>query len=65
MIAWELAWPLGALLLGLGLAYGLWRYHTRNRANDPITEEATRELYKHPETYDRKREELKRRIRPS
>ena len=64
-MAWEIAWPIGAGLLAIALAYGLWRYHSRNRAKDAITEEATRELYRHPETYDRKREDLKKRIRPS
>ncbi len=65
MLTWEIAWPLGALALFIALAYGAWSYHTRNRANDRITEEATRELYSRPETYDRKREELKKRVRPS
>lgn len=64
-MTWELAWPIGALALGIALAYGLWSYSTRNRANDRVTEDATRELYKHPETYDRKREALKQQIRPS
>lgn len=65
MLTWEIAWPLGALALFIALAYGAWSYHTRNKANDRVTEEATRELYKHPDTYDRKREELKKRVRPS
>jgi hypothetical protein len=39
----------GALLLGLAIAYGLYRYHTRNRALDPLTEAATREQYEHPD----------------
>ncbi|MDP2258885.1 MAG: hypothetical protein Q8J89_04135 [Caulobacter sp.] len=65
MLTWEIAWPIGALILGAALAYGWWSDRTRNRANDTLTEEATRELYKHPETYDRKREELKDRVEPS
>lgn len=64
MLAWEMLWLVGIVVLGLGLAWGSWRYHTRNKANDRITEEATRELYKHPETYDETAEELKKQLRP-
>ena len=46
------------------LAWGLWRYHTRNKRNDPVTEEATRELYDHPDTYEERRDELNHEIRP-
>jgi hypothetical protein len=44
----ELLFGAGSLLLFLVLAYGLWRYQTRNRANDEITEQATREMYDRP-----------------
>ncbi|RYG89273.1 MAG: hypothetical protein EON59_01720 [Alphaproteobacteria bacterium] len=64
MLSWELAWPIGIALLGLAIAYGVWRYHSRNKANDAITEAATRELYKHPETYDQTREYLKQAVEP-
>ena len=63
-MAWEMTWPIGVVLLGLALAWGAVRYHIRNKANDRITEEATYELRKHPETYDEKAEELKRRLKP-
>jgi hypothetical protein len=36
---------LGVILLGLGLAYGVYKYHTRDRRLDPVTEEATGALY--------------------
>lgn len=38
---------------------------TRNRANDKITEDATREEYAHPDTYPERREELKKKLKPS
>ena len=63
MIAWEMLFHIGWVLLGLALAYGLWKYYTRNKANDPITEQATREQYEHPKSYDNeRREELKDRL---
>lgn len=52
-MAWELVFPLGALLLGAALAVFLWRNHARNRHVDPVTEAATREEYDHPDRYDR------------
>jgi hypothetical protein len=36
------------MLLALGLAYGLYRYHTRDRRLDPVTEAATRDAFEHP-----------------
>ncbi len=42
MLTWEIAWPIGALILGAALAYGWWSDRTRNGANDTLTEEATR-----------------------
>ena len=45
-------WPvinvIGPMALGLVLAYGMWRNHTRDRSKDYVTEEATRELYENP-----------------
>lgn len=62
----EILYPIGALLLLGALLWGVVQYHTRNRANDPITEKATRDLYDKPrEEYDREREELKDELRPS
>ena len=55
----------GAVLLAIGLIWAIIYYRRRNRANDPITEKATHEMYKHPETYPEKREELKKKIHPS
>ena len=64
MFAWEIGFGLGALLLLGGLIWGMTQYKTRNRANDRITEAATREEYRHPETYSQTREALKRQVKP-
>ena len=39
-----------AVLLALGLVYGIVSYYTRNRRNDALTEDATREQYDHENT---------------
>jgi hypothetical protein len=64
MGVYELLWGIGAVVLLLALAWGAARYRSRNRANDKITEEATRELYTDPDHYDEKRAELERKTRP-
>jgi hypothetical protein len=61
----EVFYGIGALLLLLGLMWGVYQSKTRNRRNDKITEEAVRQRRRHPETYDRKREELKKKVEPS
>jgi hypothetical protein len=61
----EIMYGVGAVLLLLGLIYGTFQYKTRNRRNDRITEEAVRERYKHPETYEEKSAELKQKVEPS
>jgi hypothetical protein len=61
----EVLYGLGALLLMAVLVYGIVQSKRRNRANDPITEAATREEYDHPDTYRQTREQLNRQIRPS
>jgi len=38
----------GVVILGLVLIYGMARYATRDKAMDPVTEAATRDLYDHP-----------------
>lgn len=48
-LAWEMAYPLGALLLFVVLGVVWWRYRRRDRSLDPVTEDATRELWDHPE----------------
>ena len=60
-LSWEIFYGLGAVALGAGLIYGIVQYHSRNRRNDPITEEATRMEYDEPQAYaDGGRERLQR-----
>lgn len=61
----EIVYGIGVGVLAVGLIYGILQYKARNRKNDAITEEATREQYAHPETYDERREELKKKLHPS
>ena len=48
----EALYVIGILILVVGFGYGLWRSRTRNRANDPLRDEATRELYDEPEAFE-------------
>ena len=59
----EALFGVGIVLLGLGLAWGLWRYYTRNRANDPVTEEATRQNYQRPESLSEDKPDLEYKLR--
>ena len=61
----EVLYGLGALALLAALVWGMTQYKRRNRANDPVTEAATRAEYDHPETYDREQDKFKNRVRPS
>lgn len=61
----ELLYGLGALVLLAALVWGFTQYRTRNKANDPLTEAATREEYDHPETYEQEQDEFKKQVRPS
>lgn len=66
MIPLEWAFGIGAFLLGLVLAWAMWTNAHRNRRNDALTEEATREEYDDPDAYaDHDRERLKHKVRPS
>ena len=48
---WEILFSLGTLILLAALVYGFVQYRSRNKANDAITEEATRQLREDPEAY--------------
>jgi hypothetical protein len=61
----ELLYGLGALVLLAALVWGIVQYKTRNKANDPLTEAATREEYDHPETYEQEQDKFKKQVRPS
>lgn len=41
------------IALAAAFAYGLMRSRNRNRANDPIREEAVRQSYDDPEGYEK------------
>jgi hypothetical protein len=49
-LSWETLYVVGTVLLALGLVYGIVSYYTRNRRNDALTEDATREQYDHEST---------------
>ena len=61
----EIMYGVGALILLGALFWGTYQYKTRNRRNDRVTEEATRQQYDDPAHYPEKREELKQRVEPS
>jgi hypothetical protein len=62
--SWEIFFAIGALVLIVGLAWGVSRSKARNRANDEITQEATRAEYEQPEKYEREiRPELVRKLK--
>lgn len=65
MLTPEILYGLGALLLLAVLVWGVTQYRRRNRANDPVTEDATRAEYDHPDTYDRDEQKFRDRVRPS
>jgi hypothetical protein len=48
----EVFFGIGTLILAAALAWAILRNRRRNRANDPITDAATREEYKHPASYN-------------
>ena len=48
----EISFGIGTVALALGVVWAIIRNKQRNRANDPITEAATREEYEKPGTYD-------------
>jgi hypothetical protein len=65
MLTPEIAYGLGALALLVALVWGITQYKTRNKANDPLTEAATREEYDHPDSYSQEQKRFKDQVRPS
>ena len=63
MLTPEILYGLGALVLLAVLVWGVTQYKTRNKANDRVTEAATRDEYDRPDTYDQDR--FKDQVRPS
>ena len=64
MITWEVFWGLGAHILAGAIIWGMTRNRTRNRANDALTEAATRADYDHPEAREEITREAKAHVRP-
>jgi hypothetical protein len=63
MLQPEALWGVGIAVVFVALFWG-WSYtRSRNRANDAITEAATKAEYDRPESYDP--EKVKRTARPS
>jgi hypothetical protein len=48
----EIFYGIGAVILAAVIVWAILRNRTRNHANDPITDAATREEYRHPDGYD-------------
>ena len=63
-LSWELAYPLGVLVLFGALAWAAIRYHTRNKANDKVTEAATREQYTRPDRYPSEEQGFRDQLKP-
>ena len=62
----EIGFAIGSLLLALAMVFGAMQYRRRNRANIPITEQATRDLYDNEDRYARSGEKDRRdTLRPS
>jgi hypothetical protein len=65
-MSWEIFFGAGVVLLGLSLAYGLIQNARRHKANDSITEEATRKLRENPDQYQHGgRDRIKGRLKGS
>lgn len=64
MISWEIVYGLGALVLAGAIAWAILRNRARNRANDPLTEAATRADYDHPEAREEITREAQSQVRP-
>lgn len=63
-LSWEVLFGAGALVIALAIAWGMMRNRTRNRANDPLTEAATREQYDHPKSYAAEQDAYREEVRP-
>jgi hypothetical protein len=62
----EIGFAIGALILAAAIVYGATQYRRRNRANIPITEQATRALYANEDQYARTGEsEIRDQVKPS
>lgn len=60
----EILYGVGMIIILACLAWGVFRNRQQTTHEKAVTEEATREEYKRPETYARKEQELKREVLP-
>lgn len=61
----EALYVIGILILVVGFGYGFWRSRNRNRANDPIRDEATRQLYDNPDGFEQGgKQKLEAKLKP-
>jgi hypothetical protein len=65
MLTPEILYGLGALALLAALVWGFIQYKTRNKANDGLTEAATRDEYDRPATYQRDEQAFRDQVKPS
>lgn len=65
MLGLELLFGLGALVLLGAIIWGYTQYKHRNRANDAVTEAATRDEYDNPTAYEHDEKGFRDQIRPS
>ena len=52
MVAWELIYPIGIVILGLGIGYGMWQYSRRDRSKTRKGDAVVRDRYDHPGKWD-------------
>lgn len=60
----EILFGIGALVLLVGMFWAMVVNRRRNRANDRVTDAATRDLYNHPDGYQQRRGEYEKQLRP-
>jgi hypothetical protein len=44
----EFLWPIITAILGIGIAWGVYRYKTRDKRLDPLTEQETKRVMDDP-----------------
>ena len=59
----ELGYFIGAVVLLGALVYAVISYSRRNPANEPVTNEATKALYKNEDAYGDKEDEFRAKTR--
>lgn len=58
----EIGFGIGTLVLLAAIAYGLYQSARRDPRNEAVTEEATRDLYRNPDTYEQREAERRSRL---